>query len=427
MIACLVGNARAQTTNAPSPIDLPTALRLAGAQNLDVQIARERLKEARANQTSALWRFFPWISPGVSYRRHDGLIQDVQGSMVDVNKESYAPGVAIAAQVDIGEAYYQNLVSRQLSRAAGFAVESERQQSVLNAARSYYELALSEAAAAVAAEAVKISSNHADQVERAIGAGLAYKADQLRIQVQLDRNRLSHRQRLENRRLAASRLAQVLRLDPAVELATTGADMEPISMIETNSVLTDFIARAQTSRPETAQRDALIDAARDAKSSAVYGPLIPRLEAQAFLGGLGGGQDDGPHRFDDQEDYFVGLSWKLGAGGLFDSGRRRAAQARLETASLESARTRDSISREVVEAFTKWRSAWDRLETSKGTLELAEQSLQLSTERRSFGVAAVLERILAEQDLTAARNEYLRAVADFNTAQYALLRATGRL
>src|SRR4051812_36209971 len=30
-------------------IDLPTALRLAGAQNLDIQIARERVAEARAN------------------------------------------------------------------------------------------------------------------------------------------------------------------------------------------------------------------------------------------------------------------------------------------------------------------------------------------------------------------------------------------
>ena len=35
-------------TNNLLPIDLPTTLRLAGAQNLDVQLAREKLAEAEA-------------------------------------------------------------------------------------------------------------------------------------------------------------------------------------------------------------------------------------------------------------------------------------------------------------------------------------------------------------------------------------------
>src|ERR1051325_8472588 len=39
----------AELTNGVSWIDLPTALRLAGAHNLDVRIAREKLAEARAN------------------------------------------------------------------------------------------------------------------------------------------------------------------------------------------------------------------------------------------------------------------------------------------------------------------------------------------------------------------------------------------
>src|SRR6266568_2296020 len=76
-------------------IDLPTALRLAGAQNLDIQIARQRLLEAKANYESTLWLFFPWLSPGVSYRRHDNLIQDVGGQVIDVHKESYTVGPSI--------------------------------------------------------------------------------------------------------------------------------------------------------------------------------------------------------------------------------------------------------------------------------------------------------------------------------------------
>ena len=45
--------ASAQQTNGIYLIDLPTALRLAGAQNLDVQIARERLADPFVHQCSA--------------------------------------------------------------------------------------------------------------------------------------------------------------------------------------------------------------------------------------------------------------------------------------------------------------------------------------------------------------------------------------
>ena len=67
LLALNLGPVCAQPTNATYPLDLPTALQLAGAQNLDVQIARERLAEAQANRQSALEQFFPWISAGAAY------------------------------------------------------------------------------------------------------------------------------------------------------------------------------------------------------------------------------------------------------------------------------------------------------------------------------------------------------------------------
>src|SRR5438552_3934356 len=87
-------------------INLATALRLAGAQNLDIQIARERLAEAKANLETTLLQFFPWISPGVAYRRHDNLIQDVAGNIVNVHKEAYLVGPTIVGQAALGDALY---------------------------------------------------------------------------------------------------------------------------------------------------------------------------------------------------------------------------------------------------------------------------------------------------------------------------------
>src|SRR5688572_29092314 len=45
----------------PSELDLATVLRLAGARSLDVELAKEKLKEAEARYDSATWQFFPWL------------------------------------------------------------------------------------------------------------------------------------------------------------------------------------------------------------------------------------------------------------------------------------------------------------------------------------------------------------------------------
>jgi OMF family outer membrane factor len=78
-----------------------------------------------------------------------------------------------------------------------------------------------------------------------------------------------------------------------------------------------------------------------------------------------------------------------------------------------------------VEAWTQVRSFADQIATAKEGLTAAEEALRLSQERKEFGIAAVLERILAEEDLTRARSEYLTAVAEYDKAQYALRRAIG--
>lgn len=63
-------------------------LQLAGAQNLDVEFARQRLIEAEGAYASERLRFFPTLAPGIGYRRHDGRIQDTGGDILDVSKQS---------------------------------------------------------------------------------------------------------------------------------------------------------------------------------------------------------------------------------------------------------------------------------------------------------------------------------------------------
>lgn len=408
-------------------IDLPTTLRLAGAQNLDVQIAREKLAEAKANNDSALLQFFPWLNVGASYRRHDNQIQDTTGDILNVNKQSYAPGGTLTSQLDLGDAIYKKLATKQLQHAADYALGAQRQDSITTAAQGYFDLAFAQAAVAVSREAVRIATNYEAQLQSAVDAGIAFKGDLLRVSVRAERNRLALRQAVEQQRIAAARLAEKLHLDPAVELVVHAAELVPLSLVETNVALDSLVRRAISMRPELNEGRALTAAARENKNGAVYGPLIPSINAQAFGGGLGGGKNNDWGNFGEQEDYFVGVSWRIGPGGLFDFGRQKAAKARLNSTRIGAEKLHDEVVRQVVEAFTRVQSQSEQISMARRGLTAAEEGSRLALQRQEFGVGVVLENIQSEQDLTGARSDYLKAIAEFNKAQYGLSKAVGVL
>jgi outer membrane protein TolC len=182
-----------------------------------------------------------------------------------------------------------------------------------------------------------------------------------------------------------------------------------------------------TARPELKQQASLVLASRDAKNGSLYGPLIPTVDAAAFWGGLGGGRRGVGDTFGGQQDYVVGLSWRLGPGGLFDFGRVRSSDSRLKIAELTANKAEDEAVRQMIAAFTRWQSWGDQLETTRHALAAAEEGLQLAQRRKEFAVGVVLETIQTEQDLTQARLDYLRAVAEFNKSQFLLNWSIGSL
>ena len=420
-------SARAQETNRTFPIDLPTALRLADAQNVDVQIARARIAEARANRDSALEKFFPWLGVGAGYRRHEGRIQDVAGDVFDADKQSYNVGGTFTAQLELGDAIYQSLAAKQQLHAADFALDSQRQDSTLAAALGYLDLANARELIEVVKEALNTSQEYQKQLADAVAGGLAFKGDDLRVQVQSQQYQAVLRQTIEKQRIASARLAQTLHLDSSIELVPGDTELLPITLVRTNASLDSLVKQALSFRTELKESQSLVSAARESENGVVYGPLIPSVNAQAFLGGLGGGKNGSTDNFGSSEDYVLTLGWRVGPGGLFDGGRTRAAKARLESVKLSQVKLEDAITRQVVESHTRVHSLLAQIEITRHSLQAASEALRLSRERKQFGVGIVLEDIQAQQDLTRARSEYVNVVAEYNKAQYGLARASGAL
>lgn len=67
-------------------IDLPTALRLAGANNLQIAVAVERVNQAvaRSDVADVLW--VPSLNAGVVYNRQSGRIQATEGDVIETSR-----------------------------------------------------------------------------------------------------------------------------------------------------------------------------------------------------------------------------------------------------------------------------------------------------------------------------------------------------
>lgn len=409
------------------PIDLPTTLRLAGANAIEVQIAQQKLEEARGNEEQRVLAFIPTLTVGVGYKNHQGAVQEVGGNVIDVAKQSYNLGGAASMDLNFGDAWYKRLAAKQQAEAASKGVEAERLTTQAKAAAAYFELVRAQASVAVADEAVKISQDYGKQVANAVQAGVAFKGDALRVDVQTRRNQLDLERARGAVKQASVALAAILRLDPSVELKAADGEPAVLKLANANVDAKSLTQKALAQRPEIAQQLAQLAAVRHERDAAVKGPWVPTFTAQVFAGGLDGGVNTSTRGLGDSEDYFVGLSWKIGAGGLFDKGRKRSAEAKLKQAELEEAKIKEAIVAEVVASQEHVKALAKEVEASREAVKAAEENNKLTHERREFAVGIVLETVLAEQELTKARLDYLNAVTSHNAAQYLLMRSLGSL
>jgi len=405
-------------------VDLPTVMRLAGAKNEEVEHAKLQHNVATLESKQAWQRFWPTLNAGTQYRAHEGQLQDVAGAVYDVNKQQYVLGAGVLVDWAPGEIYYGALAASQRALAAGQTVEKVRLDTVREATDRYYDMLAAEASISVLGEDVSVTGRYAEQLNNAVKVGTAFRADLLRVNTQIARLQIQIKQAEEQLGIAAARLCETLRLAPETQLRPAKIDLVPIKALK-NEPISALVARAQTNRPEVKTLNALSAGLENDETRVRRGPWFPSLQAGYSAGGLGGGRGGSTGHFGEQQDYFVGLGWKIGPGGLLDGTRMKIASTRRETAALQTSRTKAAVGRDVVESFMRSQSSEQQIRLSDEAVSAAVEMSKLAAERQASQVGVVLEFVLAREDLTRARLSRLKAVVDFNRAQQDLKYAVG--
>ncbi len=142
---------------------MASSLRLAGVENPEILLARQRVVEAVALRQLAAAQILPNINVGTNYDAHVGTLQQSSGNILKVNRDALYVGLgadAVAAGTvnipgivwsgNLSDTIFANLVSRQRVRQAEANSFAVRNDILLQVSTAYVELLRAEGRLAVA-------------------------------------------------------------------------------------------------------------------------------------------------------------------------------------------------------------------------------------------------------------------------------------
>lgn len=424
------------------PVNLATALQLAGAQPLDVQIAARQVQVAAAVYDRAKLLWVPNLVLGADYFAHTGPQQNFAADVVRSNRSTLMVGLGPTAVFSVADAIYAPLAAARDLRARQALLQAVTNDTALAVAEAYFTLQQARgelAGASLAARKAEEVSRRAEQ----LAGGLAPPPEAPRARVELARRRQAESTARERWRTASAELGRLLRLDPTALLEPVEPPSLPVMVIQESATLDALVPIALTNRPELAGQQAVVQATLTRLKQEKMRPLLPSLALRGAstnpagtigYGTFGGGPNDRLGNFGSRFDVDVQVLWEFQALGFGNRARDREKQAEYQAATLDLFRTQDRIAAEVATAFAQAKSAGERLAFAEPALRdavgLVETSLEGLGQTRRVGDTLTLvvrpqEVVAAVQALAQANTDFHAAVGDYNRAQFRLYRALG--
>jgi outer membrane protein TolC len=434
-------------------IDLACVLRLAGINNPDMLLARQRVAQAAALRFLA-WTFvLPTLNAGLNYDDHNGPLQQSSGNILNVNRQALYMGMgagAVAAgtvsipgvwyNLNFADGIFNLLAMRYNLRARAADNIAVRNQMLLRVASAYMTLARAEAWRSIAIRNQEEAQDIAYLTAAHARRGTGRDADSNRANSELAYRNEVILQAEQAMLVASANLAALLNIPPSVQLHAIDGWIVPTEIVPNELPLHDLIFIATQQRPELAARRNDILAAVQQLRRQIFLPLSPMILAGYSAGTFGGGSNlvaypggfqgfQGPFfgNFGPRQDLDVIAYWSAQNMGLGNLGKIRVARAERNIAQLEFVRELNRARDEVAVAYA-------RIHASYAQIDIARQGMEAAWRSFTEDYKAVRERtrvlpieLLNSFHLLAdARMQYLDSVVNYDTGQFALYVALGQ-
>lgn len=424
------------------PIDLANALALGGADHLDVRLARTRLFQAQARYLEAKTLWLPSLRFGIGYSKHDGRLQQTEGDVLQINRNStfVGGGLGLADTPLVGgtggpprlfvalstaDAVFAPLAACQVVAAHGAAERAAANDAQTEIALAYFTLVEAQGALANARFEALLTARLVDQVGQFAREGYSSETESRRARTAASRTELGVVEARRQVNAARADLARVLRLPPAVDLMPVEDVPLPIELVEAVEAVDGLIAQALGRRPELAQLAALREAACWRVKHELWRPWSPHVQVGASGGEFGGAPGSAYRNGGSRSDVELLAVWEWQNLGLGNVALQRQRRGELHERGLELEQLRDQIAAEVVEAAGDVESYREQIDISLTAIADAQESYRMNDFRIREGEGLPIELLQSIAALAAAQDDYNLAVANYNRAQYRLLRAIG--
>ena len=342
------------------------------------------------------------------------------------------------------------LLARANTAVSRVSFVAQVEQVLLQVEQAYWELVFAERDLEVKELSRHLAMEQLERTLAQVEVGLIAPVEATQAEVQVagrETDLIVARNTLDNSRDALRALLRADRLP-------SGWDTQLIATEEPTVVAAEIdvsaaIQQAQARRAELAAAQANINV-RQVEVEATRNALLPRIDLVGQISANGIGGDlivrDGffsdevievvPGGYNDAVKELFGLdftSWSAGFNITVPLGNSTAegnyAQATLneDRARTEWLRAEQQVVLEVRQAARGVRAAFEAVESTGKTRELAEQQLRIETDRFDVGISTNFEVLQFQDQLAVARSQELRARIDHRRATAELERATGTL
>ena len=431
---------------APYPINLATALRLAGADNWNVKLAAERVREARTRLDAAQALWLPSLVAGLGYTKHDGKLQETSGNVIEVSRNALFVGggarvgnaplagggggpARFFVDLSLADAIFKPLVERQLVDAEQARESATFNDTLLAASLAYFELVRAQGRLHNARNKdLKNAEDLLKQTRSFVAAGKGSQADVARVQTEVTNRKQQVVEAALAVKVASAELVRLLQLDPETGLVALEDRPDkpvPVELVSEQRPLAELISQGLNYRPELFEHQSRTEAARRAFQAERFRPWIPNLFVGASAGGLGGGVNDSFPQMDGRSDVDIIAAWELKNLGLGTRAARERRSSQYRQSLFAWHRGRDRVATEVTQAYHQVHAQRERIGLAESNLVDALRSLELNKTRITGLQGLPLEALQAVQAVANANDAYVKAVIEYNQAQVRLLRAIG--
>ena len=419
-------------------IDLTTALLMTSGESPQIAFAQARIEEALAQRDRAEALWLPSIRAGINYNKHEGRIQDVAGTVIETSRGSFYTGLGanavgagspavpgLLASFHFADAVFQPRIAERTACARQSGAQVAMNDSLLQTALAYVTLLRAAQEWAIARDIEQQARELARVTGEYSRTGQGLQSDADRAQAELALRKTEILRAEEAVAVASARLGEQIHWTSGQSLMPAEPRLVPVELVAPETPRQELVALALVNRPEISESRHLVGEAVERLQRERYAPLVPSVLLGVSYGGLGGGLGSNLTNFGDRLDADAVAYWEIRNLGVGERAVRREAQSRIDQAHMREVMILDRIAREVLESQAQVAARQQQIDSAHAGVDAAQQSFDRNWVRIQAGQGLPIEVLQSLQTLAAARREYVRAVSDYNSAQFSLHRALG--